>query len=162
MSIFILLFDFKVGKHRAIEKHIKTQMNEQTDLSDSIPGELGLPDGEGSTEMNLVSSNNNYDESKYTTENKQKIEMEIINWEYKPSKIKVKKDNLIIINLKNTSDSKHTFSLDKFGFSQVLLEPGQTTTIKFVPDRTGNYTFFCNWYCGDGHNTMYGELEVYE
>lgn len=105
---------------------------------------------------------NNELPKKIFTGNTVEFNMKIFDWDYEPSKIIVKKGDLIKINLENISDVDHTFTLDKFDYTTVVLQPGQTTTIQFIPDEIGTFTFYCAIYCGDGHNMMNGEIEVYE
>jgi len=98
----------------------------------------------------------------YNTEEKpvKKFNINIVNWGYEPSEINVKKGDHVILNIKNISENDHTFTLDKFGFSTVLLQPSENKTIDFYPDQTGSFMFYCAVYCGDGHNSMNGEIIV--
>jgi cytochrome c oxidase subunit 2 len=34
--------------------------------------------------------------------------------------------------------------------------------VRFVPDKTGTFRFFCDVFCGDGHEDMSGSIKVIE
>jgi len=38
--------------------------------------------------------------------------------------------------------------------------PGQVAKVTFTPDKAGSFTFLCDIFCGDGHETMHGTLIV--
>ena len=38
--------------------------------------------------------------------------------------------------------------------------PGQTTRLRFTPDKAGEFDFLCDIFCGDGHEGMSGKLKV--
>ncbi|MGE5638622.1 MAG: cupredoxin domain-containing protein [Clostridia bacterium] len=38
--------------------------------------------------------------------------------------------------------------------------PGQTTRLRFTPDKAGEFDFLCDIFCGDGHEGMSGKLRV--
>jgi len=38
--------------------------------------------------------------------------------------------------------------------------PGKATRMRFVADRTGEFTFFCDIFCGTGHEDMAGSINV--
>lgn len=40
--------------------------------------------------------------------------------------------------------------------------PGQTTRVRIVPDKVGKFTFFCDIFCGTGHEEMTGMISVVE
>jgi cytochrome c oxidase subunit 2 len=53
----------------------------------------------------------------------------------------------------------HGFNLPDFGVRTDVL-PGKVTRIRFTPDKTGEFVFFCDVFCGDGHEQMSGVLTV--
>jgi len=86
------------------------------------------------------------------------IEVTAKQWEFSPNPIEVNKDEKV--RLKITSiDVAHGFALPEFGISE-RLNPGNTVTVEFTPDKTGSFTFFCNVFCGSGHGRMRGTLVV--
>jgi cytochrome c oxidase subunit 2 len=40
--------------------------------------------------------------------------------------------------------------------------PGKVTQIRIVPDKTGNFPFHCDIFCGSGHEQMTGTIIVTE
>jgi cytochrome c oxidase subunit 2 len=38
--------------------------------------------------------------------------------------------------------------------------PGQKSRVAFTPNEAGTFTFRCDFFCGDGHEDMQGELVV--
>lgn len=79
-------------------------------------------------------------------------------WEFSPSTITVKKGDAVKLSI-TSIDVAHGFGLNDFGIKE-RLEPGKTTNIEFVADKTGTFTFFCSVFCGDGHGEMTGTLIV--
>lgn len=80
------------------------------------------------------------------------------NWEFSPAVLRVKKGNTVVITITN-AEGTHGFALPDFGIDQKL-EPGQSVTVKFVANKSGQFTFFCNVPCGSGHQKMKGTLIV--
>jgi heme/copper-type cytochrome/quinol oxidase subunit 2 len=58
-----------------------------------------------------------------------------------------------------TLDITHGFAIDAFNV-QAYIPPGQLVTVTFTPTQTGNFTYYCNTFCGLGHPYMHGILEV--
>ena len=79
-------------------------------------------------------------------------------WAYTPSTITVSEGDVVTLNIKSM-DVTHGFSLFEFGVNE-RLTPGKTTTVEFVADKAGEYTFFCTVPCGSGHSNMNGKLIV--
>ncbi len=77
---------------------------------------------------------------------------------YSPSVLQVAPGDTITINLRS-SDVVHGLYLDGYGLS-MQAEPGQTSTLTFVANRTGTYHFRCNVTCGAMHPFMIGKLSV--
>ena len=80
------------------------------------------------------------------------------NWEFNPSTISVNLGDRVVIHVKSI-DVEHGIALPAFGISQNL-NPGEEVTLEFVADQKGEFTFFCNVYCGAGHRDMKGTLVV--
>src|SRR5579884_2379784 len=70
-------------------------------------------------------------------------------FEFKPSEITVKKGVPVIFEL-ISMDRHHGFKLSKFDM-RADIKPGAVEKVRFVPDKTGTFTFFCDVFCGDGH-----------
>ena len=79
-------------------------------------------------------------------------------FEYTPSQITVKKGTPVVIEL-TSKDRVHGFNIPDFKIRSDV-KPGETTRVRFVPDKTGTFTFACDIYCGSGHEEMSGSLVV--
>lgn len=64
----------------------------------------------------------------------------------------------MVIELR-TLDITHGFAVDEFNVNAYIL-PGQVAAVSFVADRIGNFTYYCNVFCGVGHPYMHGILQV--
>ncbi|MEM2137863.1 MAG: cupredoxin domain-containing protein [Candidatus Anstonellaceae archaeon] len=92
------------------------------------------------------------------TEAVREITLEASNWEFSPSTIEVNKGEKVRITIIN-KDVAHGIAIPDFNFTLVA-NAGQNATGDFVASKEGNYTFFCNVFCGDGHRNMKGMLVV--
>jgi cytochrome c oxidase subunit 2 len=81
-------------------------------------------------------------------------------FDFTPSAITVKKGVPVALEL-TSADRVHGFSLPDFKLS-AKIEPGKVTRLEFTPDKTGEFSFFCNIFCGSGHEDMAGKLAVTE
>ena len=79
-------------------------------------------------------------------------------FEFTPSEITVKKGVPVTLEL-ISQDRHHGFNLSKFHL-RADLKPGVVEKIRFVPDTTGTFGFFCDVFCGGGHEDMDGTLVV--
>lgn len=86
------------------------------------------------------------------------IDMTAKKWTFEPSRLEVKKGEVLKLRIKSI-DVSHGFALPDFNINQ-RLEPGQTREVNFVADKVGTFNFFCNVYCGVGHVEMVGQLIV--
>ncbi len=80
------------------------------------------------------------------------------NWVFEPGTITVNKGDTVKMTV-TSIDVAHGFALPDFGVNE-RLEAGEEVTIEFVADKTGEFTFFCNVFCGSGHREMKGKLVV--
>ncbi len=81
-------------------------------------------------------------------------------FEYDRREITLKKGVPVVLEL-TSSDRVHGFNLPDFGVRGDAV-PGMVTRIRFTPDKTGEFVFFCDVFCGDGHEEMGGTLIVKE
>ncbi len=79
-------------------------------------------------------------------------------FDFTPGEITVKKDVPVALEL-TSSDRVHGFSLPDFKLT-AKIEPGKVTRVVFTPDKTGEFAFSCNIFCGSGHEDMSGRLIV--
>jgi len=57
-------------------------------------------------------------------------------------------------------DVMHGFAIGKMGIDAGPIIPGEVTTVEFVADRVGRFTYYCNVWCSPYHYRMRGTLEV--
>ena len=79
-------------------------------------------------------------------------------WEFLPNKIEVNKGDKVILNVKSI-DVTHGITLVNFRINK-FLNPNEEIKIEFIADKRGRFNFFCNVFCGSGHNEMNGVLIV--
>jgi cytochrome c oxidase subunit 2 len=107
----------------------------------------------------------------------QLIEVTAKKYDYSPAPLHVKRGTKVQLKITAT-DHDHGFKIATFpdGAAQGgtpglvfasaqdcwLLKKGATTTIEFLAQTTGTYTFRCCHTCGLGHRGMKGELVVDE
>ena len=92
--------------------------------------------------------------------NEQTIRVSASTFEFKPSEITVKKGVPVVLEL-ISHDRHHGFKLAEFHL-RTDIQPGGAEKIRFIPDKTGTFTFFCDVFCGGGHEDMSGILKVVE
>ena len=93
-------------------------------------------------------------------DNEQIIRISASTFDFIPSEITVKKGVPVILQLVSR-DRHHGFKLSAFEV-RADIPPGTVQTVRFIPDKTGKFTFICNVFCGDGHEDMSGTLTVTE
>lgn len=77
---------------------------------------------------------------------------------YTPNTVNLKKGQPVTLEL-TTEDIVMGFNLPDFNVRSDII-PGKTTKLTFTPDKAGTFTFLCDIFCGDGHETMSGTLVV--
>ena len=65
-----------------------------------------------------------------------------------------------ITNVEQDWDVPHGFALTGNNNSELLVMPGQTRTITWVPDRIGVFPFYCTDFCSALHQEMSGYVRV--
>ena len=79
-------------------------------------------------------------------------------FKYTPGKLTVKKGTPVILEF-TSEDVAMGFNLPDFNLRSDML-PGKVLRVRFVPDKTGTFTFLCDIFCGTGHEEMHGQLAV--
>jgi cytochrome c oxidase subunit 2 len=77
---------------------------------------------------------------------------------YAPDRIVLKRGEPVVLEL-TSADVLMGFNLAAFGLRADMI-PGVVTRVRFVPDKTGVFEFFCDVFCGSGHELMAGSIEV--
>jgi cytochrome c oxidase subunit 2 len=89
---------------------------------------------------------------------KKLIKMFAENWNWHPNVIRVAQGTHLTIIVENV-DSPHVFLLKPYKL-KVRLSEDEKTTIEFVADKVGTFTWRCGRPCGNGCPKMTGKLIV--
>jgi nitrous-oxide reductase len=65
-----------------------------------------------------------------------------------------------VTNLEQDWDVPHGFAIKGADNAEILIMPGETTTLKWVPDRVGIFPYYCTDFCSALHQEMSGYLRV--
>ena len=79
-------------------------------------------------------------------------------FEYQPNKVTARLGQPVVFVL-TSEDRIHGFKMPDFGLRTDIV-PGQETRVTLTPDKAGSFAFFCDVFCGDGHEDMEGTLVV--
>lgn len=77
---------------------------------------------------------------------------------YEPAMVTLKRGEPVTLELRSV-DVVHGFNLPDFKV-RTDVAPGQTRRVRIVPDKTGQFSFHCDNFCGIGHEEMAGVLNV--
>ena len=79
-------------------------------------------------------------------------------FEFTPDKVTAKAGVPLTFVL-TSFDRIHGFKMPEFGIRTDII-PDRETRVTITPDKPGTFTFFCDVFCGDGHEEMAGTLVV--
>lgn len=65
-----------------------------------------------------------------------------------------------VTNLEQDWDMPHGFAIKGANNSELLIMPGETLTLKWVPDRVGIFPYYCTDFCSALHQEMSGYARV--
>jgi nitrous-oxide reductase len=65
-----------------------------------------------------------------------------------------------VTNLEQDWDVPHGFAVKGASNAELLIMPGETQTLKWVPDRVGIYPMYCTDFCSALHQEMQGYIRV--
>jgi nitrous-oxide reductase len=65
-----------------------------------------------------------------------------------------------VTNIEQDWDILHGFAVLGAQNSELILVPGETKTLKWIPTREGVYPFYCTDFCSALHQEMQGYLRV--
>ncbi|HUI99729.1 MAG TPA: cupredoxin domain-containing protein [Usitatibacter sp.] len=77
---------------------------------------------------------------------------------FTPNEITVRKGEPVIFEL-TTEDVFMGFDVPDFNVRSDIV-PGKVMRLSLAPDKAGRFTFLCDVFCGEGHETMNGTLVV--
>ena len=61
-----------------------------------------------------------------------------------PSKITVKKGEKVKLTFKNTGKFPHDYVISELNVTTKRINPGETDTVEFTPEKTGEFKFICS------------------
>lgn len=79
-------------------------------------------------------------------------------FEFHPNKVLAKLGQPLVLVL-TSEDRIHGFKMPDLGLRTDIV-PGQETRVSMTPGKAGSFTFFCDVFCGDGHEDMDGSLVI--
>ncbi|MBS1990412.1 MAG: cupredoxin domain-containing protein [Cyanobacteria bacterium SZAS LIN-3] len=79
-------------------------------------------------------------------------------FEFSPKKITLKRGQPVVIQL-TSEDRLHGFSIPSMDV-RADVSPGKVAEVKVTPQKTGEYEFYCDVFCGFGHEDMSGKIVV--
>jgi nitrous-oxide reductase len=88
--------------------------------------------------------------------------MNVVRSHFTPDIVTAKVGDKVIIHLTNTeqtADATHGFAVPTRNV-MVSLDPGESTTVEFIADKAGTYSFYCTEFCSALHLEMQGWLIV--
>ena len=81
---------------------------------------------------------------------------------FEPGRIQVMEGDTVVLHITNAEqqrDEIHGFGMVSFD-KNVVIDPGETKTLKFVARKSGVYPYYCTNFCSALHQEMQGYLEV--
>ncbi|MEW6368562.1 MAG: Sec-dependent nitrous-oxide reductase [Acidobacteriota bacterium] len=90
------------------------------------------------------------------------VKMVAVRSSFEPTAIEVNRGDTVTIyltNIEQTTDELHGFGLCEYNIN-VVIDPGETKTIKFVANKPGVYPYYCTNFCSALHQEMQGYLLV--
>jgi len=88
------------------------------------------------------------------------IRIDAKRFDYTPGELTLKKGEAVILEL-TSRDVLMGFNLPDFNLRADMI-PDKVTRVRFVPDKTGSFTFLCDIFCGTKHEEMHGRVTVVE
>lgn len=74
----------------------------------------------------------------------EEIVLEASEFKYNLQEINLKRGEKVKLTLKNVGKMPHDFVIDELGVRTKLINGGETDTIEFIPEKTGNFEFYCS------------------
>jgi nitrous-oxide reductase len=96
------------------------------------------------------------------SQGKVEVWMNVVRSHFTPDIVTAKVGDKVIIHLTNTertADATHGFAIPTRNV-MLSLDPGESTTVEFVADKPGTFSFYCTEFCSALHLEMQGWLIV--
>ncbi len=120
--------------------------------------EEGTPEDHAHDDDSMEQGNEMTDDDFEVVNSVKEINVRAFKWDFEPNIITVNEgDNVKLII--DSEDVKHGIRISEYDIREDL-NPGEITTIEFVADKKGTFSFFCDVFCGSGHSHMSGKLIV--
>lgn len=81
-------------------------------------------------------------------------------FEYTPSDVVLRVGQPVTVKL-TSQDHHHGFNIPSLKL-RADVSPDVVSELTFTPDKTGSLDFFCDVFCGEGHEAMNGKFTVTE
>ena len=81
-------------------------------------------------------------------------------FDYTPAEITLKRGVPVVLEF-TSQDVVMGFNVPDLG-ARTDVVPGRVTRVRLVPDKVGSFTFYCDIFCGTGHEDMSGTIVVTE
>lgn len=107
---------------------------------------------------NSNSAQLNINQAKASTDKIKEFNIIAKQWSFEPAEIIVNQGDKVKLNLTSV-DVPHSLAINEFGINQ-FIKPGETAVVEFTADKLGEFTFYCNVFCGQGHQEQTGRLIV--
>jgi cytochrome c oxidase subunit 2 len=119
-----------------------------------VPGQVGRVD------PNTVASSGEFSEPGLRELAPGKYEAHILakTWSFDPREIIVPKGSTVTFYV-TSQDVQHGFKLQDTNMNVMVL-PGQVSSLTITFDRPGEYPYICTEFCGLGHAAMFGKVIV--
>jgi cytochrome c oxidase subunit 2 len=79
-------------------------------------------------------------------------------FEFLPGEIELRKNEPVVLEFE-TADVTMGFNAPDFKLRADIV-PGQVARVRLTPDKAGDFEFFCDNFCGEGHEDMTGKIRV--
>jgi cytochrome c oxidase subunit 2 len=86
------------------------------------------------------------------------VRIRVKKFEYLPAEVTLKLGVPVVFEL-TSEDVTMGFNLPDFKLRADVV-PDKVVRLPFTPDRAGTFDFYCDVFCGDGHEDMSGKMRV--
>ena len=86
------------------------------------------------------------------------IPIQVRKFTYEPAELTLKLNESVVFRLTSV-DVVRGFNVPDFKVRGTII-PGQVTEVPMTPNKTGDFIFLCDVFCGSGHENMEGTMRV--